>query len=98
MPSLRPTSSFEHPAAISSTTCRWRSVIGGAVMCVTSFMPPTLTAVRASSHPPNGVIATVTPRELAAYGLVERRGHASERLRRRRGIAYDDGDLLQLPS
>src|SRR5215216_3002021 len=74
MPSLRPTSSFEYPAAISSTTCRWRSVIGG-----TEYLRRLRRA------------------RLAADRLVERRRDARERFRRRRGIAHDHGDLLQLP-
>src|SRR5256885_11165331 len=46
MPSRSPISSFEQPAAISSTTSRWRAVIAGiAPLRVSYMMGATLTSV-----------------------------------------------------
>ena len=39
MPSCSPISSFERPAAMSSTTWRWRSVSAGARFVSASYMP-----------------------------------------------------------
>src|SRR5438270_3871799 len=50
MPSRSPISSFEQPAAISSTTSRWRAVIAGiAPLRVSYMMGATLT----SAHRPS---------------------------------------------
>src|SRR5436190_7756579 len=50
MPSRSPISSFEQPAAISSTTSRWRAVIAGiALLRVSYMMGSTLTTLRRAS-------------------------------------------------
>src|SRR6476620_9310091 len=62
MPSRSPTSSFERPAAINSTTSRCRSVIFSSRSFSTCAMTPTLTTAWLGVHWPKGVFRPNTPR------------------------------------
>src|SRR6266571_3858920 len=98
MPRRSPTSSFEQPAAISSTTWRCRSVIGGAG-CMAWSMPTKLTPSAPSSHRPNGVKADrYAAARLAADRGVERRRLAGPDMRLVVVVPHDDGHLFQLPA
>jgi heavy metal translocating P-type ATPase len=61
IPRDRPTSSFEHPAAINATTSRWRSVNGAsAAAVVVLVMSPILPSLVRGIHSSAGVIRGVT--------------------------------------
>lgn len=56
IPSRAPTSSFEHPAAISATTSRWRGVMGAVFRSVaSSIMASNLLPRSRDSHSSGGV-------------------------------------------
>src|SRR5436190_2736861 len=57
MPSLSPTSSFEQPSAISTTTCTWRSVSVKSAPFRFFIMPARLRGTGAADHRPMGVFA-----------------------------------------
>ena len=60
IPSRAPTSSFEHPAAISAITSRWRSVMGAALLSVaSSIMATNLLPRSRERHSPEGVTRDV---------------------------------------
>lgn len=55
IPRKTPTSSFEHPAAISATTSRWRSVSAAFVPMVALVMTTILVSLVRGIHSPEGV-------------------------------------------
>src|SRR5215510_2644203 len=61
MPSRSPTSSFERPSAINSTTSRCRSVIFSSRSFSTCAMSSKLTTARPPVHWPKGVFEPNTP-------------------------------------
>ena len=61
IPRERPTSSFEHPAAMSATTSRWRSVSGASgavvVFVMVAILPSLVRVIHSSAGVTPGVIA-----------------------------------------
>src|SRR3954471_6303808 len=62
IPSWQPISSFEQPAAISSTTCRCRVVSAGLVFTMVASMATTLQRVSTAAYCPKGVFPGLRPR------------------------------------